>query len=141
MQNNKRRPIKTVSFTDLQDLGFEILVTEFMKKMPSGEEKPSVKVVSVTKGGKDFPREYMQKFLWIMGVDTENCKWWVVPKKDHRRVLSNTPTHNYRYMGYERLDRDWIESGRASEEAIMLSSRMKDMTEVTGRMKRGGDDE
>lgn len=144
--SHQKRPIKTVSFADLRDIGITIFTQEFTKEFPDGTAKPSVKVVRAVKTNKngeevDFSREHMQEILYVLGIDTYACKWWVVPKKGHRRILDNLPVNDYRYMGYERLDRDWLMSGHASEDAIMRSSRMKDMDATTRKMKQGGDDE
>lgn len=139
--NQKKRPIRTVSFADLEHLGFTILVQEFTKELDNGHEKPAVKVVRADKNGIPCSRQDMQELLYSFGIDTKGCKWWVVPKTTHRCMHTKEPVYNYRYMGYERLDPVWVRSGLASEEAIMRSSRMGDMVETTNKMKRGGDSE
>ena len=143
-----RRPIKSVSFADLKEIGIDVYVTEFEKTKPDGSIATAVKVVRVTKTtqeGKviDVNKDFMENLLYTLGIDTydPSLRWWVSPKK-HHRTLSHGPSivYDYRYQGYERIDEVWKKSGRASEEAIMYDSKMSDMDDVIYKMKRGGDE-
>jgi len=136
-----RRPVQTISFHDLESVGFEIFVQEFTKEKPDGSLQTAVKVVKVLKGGVDFDKEDMKELLYIMGIDTHGSNFWVTPKKKHRALSQSTPVYNYRYMGYERVDKEYIKSGRASHEAIMYASSMRDMQEHAEKLQNGGDDE
>lgn len=135
----ENRPVQYISFHDLKDIGIEVIVKEFDKELDNGQTKTAVKVVEVLRNGKPFPRHYMMEFLWILGIDTRNQKFWVRPKQPHRALTTKDRVYDYRYMGYERLDKEWIRSGRASEEAIALSSRMSDMGDHLNQMKNGGE--
>ncbi|NIQ08007.1 MAG: hypothetical protein GWO20_20525, partial [Candidatus Korarchaeota archaeon] len=109
------------------------------KEKPNGQITTAVKVLRVTKNGKNFPKSYMMELLRVLGVDTSE-RIWVRPKTRHRPLMSQTPVYDYRYEGYERTDREHIESGRASIEAQMFSSNMKDMSDVAESLKQGGGD-
>jgi len=134
-----RRPTAYISFEDLEALGFEIFVQEFTKEKPDGSHQTAVKVVRVLKRGVVFPKNDMKELLYIMGIDTHNSNFWVTPKKKHRALSKSEPVYNYRYMGYERTDKEYIKSGRASHEAIMFSSSMSDMQEHAEKLQSGGE--
>ena len=134
----QRRPTVSVSFHDLEQIGIHVEVQEFPKTKPSGEITTAVKVIKVTKDGKNFPKSYMMELLRVLGIDISE-RVWVRPKTRHRALTSKTPVYDYRYEGYERQDSEHLNSGRASHEVQMFASNMKDMHEVTDRMSRGGD--
>lgn len=144
---HKSRPVLAISFYDLRRVGFEIDVQEFDKKIKvKGEDgllkeinKPSVKINSVKRYGEPFPKAEMIEFLWILGIDTKEQRFWVVPKKQHRPHLTKIPQFDYRYMGYERIDREWLEGSRASDDVRAFTSRMKDMAEQLRVMRNGGE--
>lgn len=132
------RPVLSVSFTDLEALGFQIYTQVFEKEKPDGSQQLAVKIIKVEKDGKIFPRHMMMEFLRVFGLETEE-RVWVRPKKLHRCLSQKEPTVNFAYQAYERLDKSWLQSGRASTAAILFSSNMKDMSEVAENMKNGGD--
>ena len=140
-----KRPVTFVSFQDLKSLGYNVYVTEHEKEKPSGELTTAVKVVKVEHdNGKDVsvvPKSYMMELLYILGIDTRdpNLHVWVTPKKIHRCLGQKEPAYDYRYSGYERLDKEYLLSGRASEEAIMYGSGMDDMHQIAYEMKHGGE--
>lgn len=143
--NNEKNPKQFVSFYDLRELGFDIFVKSFEKNLSGGRKRESIKVLKVTKkdssgGEKNIELETIKKLLWVLGIDT-NKRFWVEPKKYHRTLKDGKKVVDYRYCGYERLDCPWLLSGRASEEAIALTSSMEDMVEVLDQMKNGGDRE
>lgn len=139
----QRRPVNHISFVDLRALGFEILVQEFEKEKPNGTVDTAVKIVRVLKDGKVFEKQDMKEFLHPLGLDTrgENGKYWVRPKERHRCLTQKEPVFDYRIQAYERLDKEYIRSGRASMDAILFSSNMSDMSEIGDRMAKGGDGE
>lgn len=140
--DNQRRPTQYVSFHDLKSLGFEIIVKEFDKEKPNGSIATAVKIISVKKDGVRFDKEDMKELLNALGIDTQSngAKFWVTPKKLHKCLTEGKkPVYDYRYMGYERTDKTWVNSGRASIEAVMYSSNMKDMNEQFNTLSKGGE--
>lgn len=138
---DKQRPVVSVSFADLRQLGFEIEVSEHTKNLASGKESISVKIESIKKSGSVIPRAEMTELLFYLGLNTrKGGRWWVDYKKLHRPILSNRKVIDYRFVGEERLDKDWLASGRASTEAHVFSSRMSDMGRTLSKMERGGDE-
>jgi len=142
----RKRPVKSVSFADLEIIGIKVLVTEYEKVKPGGKVDTAVKVVKVTKtiDGKDYEvdRDFMRDTLWHLGIDTYDPKirYWVTKKTKHRTIFGdNTPVYTWRFQGYERCDDEYFRSGRASEEAIMFSSNFEDMGEIAHQMKNGGE--
>lgn len=142
----EKRPVLSISFSDLRRLGFEVEVEEFEKKIPAKDDegnsttinKQSVKVNKVTRYGKLIPKHDMIEFLWLLGIDTKEQRFWVRPKQTHRPLLRKNPVEDYRYMGYERIDTEWIQSGRASDDVMAFSSNMEDMAEELRKLRCGG---
>ena len=70
----KKRPVKSVSFADLELIGIQVYVTEHDKIKPDGKVDVAVKVVKVTKtiNGKEYEvdRDFMRDTLWHLGIDT-----------------------------------------------------------------------
>lgn len=141
-RNIEKPPVKTVSFADLESMGFEITVEELPKLKPSGEWDVAVRVLGVTKFGKPYPKSYMKELLYVLGIETlaEGAKYWVVKKRSHRCLSQKDPVYTYRFMGMERLDSEYLQSGRASLESYMYASKMKDMSKVVDNMRNGGGD-
>ena len=137
------RPVLSISFVDLEALGFSIQTQEFLKPKSGGDVKTAVKILEVTKDGKPFPRSYFKEFLHVLGIETleENSKYWVVERKRHRCLTQKDPVYHYRVMGYERLDETHRQSGRCSHEAYMFASNFSDMNEQASKLANGGDDE
>lgn len=142
--NNQRRPTQSVSFHDLASMGITVYVQEFNKEKPDGRTATAVKVIKVTKEENnkevEVSKDYIQQLLYILGIETSdpNLRWWVSPKRKHRCLTSNQPVFTWRYMGYERTDKDYLLSGRASQEAIMYSSNMTDMDSFSNELENGG---
>lgn len=74
---------------------------------------------------KDYKIEGIDGFYEIM-----NCT--------HRSRTGHVVTCD-RYMGSERLDKDWLNSGYASEEAKLAAKGDKSLIETIERMKKGGE--
>lgn len=136
----QRRPVLAISFVDLRALGFTISVTEFEKQKPSGDVVTAVRIDRVMRNDRIFPKPMMQEFLHVLGIDSlsEGSRYWCCPKKKHRCLSQQEPVVDYRIMGFERTDRAFLESGRASTEAHLWASNMKDMSEVAENLKQGG---
>jgi hypothetical protein len=147
VDNNQKRPIQSVSFHDLASMGITVYTQEFEKEKPDGRVATAVKVVKVTKEENntevEVSKDYIQQLLYILGIETydQSLRWWVSPKRKHRCLSTQSPVYDYRYQGYERTDKQWLISGRASQDAIMYSSRMSDMSSVTNQLENGGDGE
>lgn len=135
----QRRPTVSVSLFDLSQIGIHVEIQEFPKTKPNGEVATACKVIRVTKDGKNFPKSYMMELLKVLGVDVSE-RVWIRPKTRHRALTSQEPVYDYRYEGYERTDKEHLSSGRASMEAQMFASNMKDMSEVAENLKQGGGD-
>lgn len=115
---------KFISFRPLREIGFEFDLEEFFTK-----GKKRIKVKESRCKGRVVNKEVCKKMLYNLGLDTYNHPWWIEPKTKHRNGDSPEEIYDYRYAGYERLDKEWIESGRASLEAHLASSKMQDMGE------------
>lgn len=134
----QRLPVAHVSFHDLRQLGFEIAVQCFMKEKPDGSIQEAVKVLNVTRHGKNFPKSHMYELLRVMGLDTET-RVWVESKRKHRCLSQREPVYDFRYAAKERTDAEYLQSGRASMEAIMWSSKLGGMEDEMENMRNGGE--
>lgn len=66
-------------------------------------------------------KEDLDKLLWNLGMDVEKGYEW--NHCLHRALSTNIPQDGYRIEGYERLDPIWINSGYASLDAVIASSK------------------
>ncbi len=119
---------RSISVTDLEKAGFQILVKDVDGKL---------EVRRVFKDGKKYSLEEFFNGLHYLGLELDNLL--TLEEPCHHVMLSGKPTNNYRFIGQERSDISWIRGGYASEEAILNSSRMKDMVRGGMQMQRGGD--
>lgn len=55
------------------------------------------------------------KYLYGMGMDTAQGMW--VQACKHRPLLNKQPTINYTFLGYERIDDDWLHNSHCSIES------------------------
>lgn len=119
---------KYVSFADLASVGITIDVTE-------GDEP---KAEGIRKHGRSADlKTTLPKVLYILGiVDDHNLQ--IMPKQNHRDVHGKV-VEDYRFIGKERTDKKWLNSGFASDEAKMSQSKMKDMVSYASRLSNGGD--
>ncbi len=76
--------------------------------------------------------EVFKKMLFDLGMDVYNYPW-EVQKVTHRNRFGNTITCP-RYVGNERVDKEWVSSGHASYEAVAKSADNKILTDLF-RMK------
>lgn len=71
-------------------------------------------------------------YLWELGIDVENFA--VVEQVIWHRPLSaptNSPIYATRWIGQERTDKEWIDSGFASKEARLATANFSDLaTEI-----------
>lgn len=125
------KPVAWVSIVDMEALGFSFEFSEMPKTKQNGEVVTAVRIVSVTKDGEKFPKSYMAEYLHVLGLDTigEGKHWWICPKKYHRCLSKQHPVLAYRLMSYERSDKVFLESGRASLEIQLWASNMSDLHE------------
>ena len=137
----KSKPVAWVSVVDMEALGFQFIFEEMPKTKKDGEIVTAVKILSVTKENKPFPKSYMAEFLYVLGLDTlgEGKRWWVCPKKRHRCLSQREPVYSYRIMSYERSDAGYLQSGRASLDIQLWTSNMKDFDKVSEDLRNGGD--
>lgn len=75
----------------------------------------------------------LKTILWDMGMDTLNENFTLSEVVQHRNRLGKVVTSG-RYVGVERSDDDWLQSGYASEVA-MDKSRNSPMTDCLYREK------
>ena len=123
--NDNNLIYRAISFTDLESVGFKINIMEI---------EGSIKATGIMRKGE---RSYtLEKVLWRLGVLSNS--YLTVERCEHVR-LDGSRTTNYRFLGQERHDKEWLESGHASHEAQMGSSRMKDMVSYSGRLGSSGD--
>lgn len=125
-----QRPIiyRTVSFTDLESVGYQIYLTV---------DGDTLSVNKVTKHGQTIKVTDLFKALKFLGLRI-NHNLSFESKCEHV-TISGKRTNNFRVVGEERGDDEWLKSGFASDEAKMNSSGMKDMVSHIQRMSRGGD--
>lgn len=119
---------RSISVTDLESAGYQILLDM------SGER---LKVQRVFKDGMLVPLDTFYEGLYFLGLQVN--KHLVLDAQCHHIRLDGTPTDNYRFTGQERNDSGWLRGGYASEEAILSSSKMKDMVSSGMKMQKGGD--
>ena len=109
---------RAISLTDLEKAGYRFSI----------EDNPvSLKIYKVKKDGKPMAIDEFYEGLFILGIQL-NKHISLQDRCQHLR-LDGTRTNNYRIGGQERNDKDWLNSGYASEEAILSTSRMSDMTD------------
>lgn len=121
----KKAVQRSISFTDLQNAGYHIQLNE----AGTGEDYR-------VKMAESQPPEIF-KALKTLGLDV-NEMITIQPECDHR-TMGGKMTHNYRVTGRERVDKAWLRSGYASEEAQMADSRMGGMAAQCNRLSNGGD--
>lgn len=119
---------RSISVTDLELAGFQILVKT---------EDEKLKVRRVFKDGEKVSLDVFYKGLYFLGLKLN--KLLILEPQCYHVRLNGRPTDNYRFTGQERNDREWIDGGYASEEAILSSSRMGGMVGGGMQMQRGGD--
>ena len=117
-----------VSLSDFLKAGIKLEVT--------GEDD-HLKISGGTEDGKPYNMKDLPQHLYSLGiVNDHNVK--VMAKAMHR-TMDGRMVDNYRIIGKERTDKQWLASNFASEEAKMASSRMRDMVSQTNRLANGGD--
>lgn len=132
----KKGPIKFISFSDLESIGFKFTV-ESVSKVADFEDVLSYKLTKVTYKNRVVDTSTMDKVLNYLGVASNT--WWVAEPVAHYPSGKSKHVINHRFAGFERIDTKWIGSGYASLEALASSGKMKDLGSVMGRLQRGGD--
>lgn len=74
--------------------------------------------------------EKFKKLLWDLGLDT-NKPWEIQEDILHRNAFGEVRQCT-RYVGVERIDRTWIESGYASREAKDIATGSKLLMDIKG---------
>lgn len=125
-----KKPIiyRSVSFLDLEKAGYKITV----KHVDS-----FVKVKTVEKDGRIISISDLNKALKFLGLRINHSL--TIEDKCEHIPISGGRYYGYRFLGEERGDKEWLESGFASQEAKEVSSGMKDMVSYLQRMRNGGD--
>lgn len=72
--------------------------------------------------------DVFKQMLFDLGMDVFNYPW-EVQEVTHRNRFNNVITCP-RYVGNERVDQQWVESGHASYEAIAKSADNKILTDL-----------
>lgn len=114
MQNKHNIPY-FVSVAALQEVGFNLTVSE------------NNTIESIEQDHQRISESQFAEILHQVGMDTKNHKFIVIGPERHRYGDNPKIHFTHRLMGCERLDKDWIESGNASLEAYLASSKMEDM--------------
>lgn len=123
---------RAISFTDLNMCGYEIEV----EIVHEGIEETDYRVVAVKKDGNKQSLDDFYKAVYFLGI--KDNEYLHVEQVSEHRTMNGRLTNAHRICGQERNDKQWIKSGYASEEAILSSSKMKDMVHVGMHMQRGG---
>lgn len=85
----------------------------------------------------DIPNDVLLCYLQELGIDTQNHS--VIEQQAWHRPLSattNSPIYATRWVGQERTDREWLESGNASKEVRLAASNFSDLAselEILGK--------
>lgn len=115
---------KAISFTDLESYGL------ILEVVGNG-------ISAATYKGKSVGLGQVYKALEDLGI--RNNHHVSVQEKTEHRDSSGKTTFNYRIIGEERNDKAWLNSGYASDEAKMSSSKMRDMVGYANKLSNGGD--
>lgn len=113
---------RRVSFTDLQSVGFVLIV----------EETENNRLALV----KSCDKAEIEKALFTLGLKI-NSKLEIQNQCEHRRADGKRTT-NYSFVGEERSDKKWLESGYASDDVKLNNSKFTDMVAVARQLGRGG---
>lgn len=118
---------KSISFADLKAVGLELEVSE-------GEH---ISLTGAKYKGRRIDIKQIYKGLFSLGI--KNNQYVEVLQHCLHATADGTRVEDYRIAGQERNDKSWLNSGYASSEAQMSSSRMKDMVGYASRLSGGGD--
>lgn len=123
----KQKPYRWVSLSDLHRADFQISVSKDTEK--------NLSVKSVRYQGSEITLRAFEKALWAIGIDTRAHPLLVQYNK-HTTVLSQ-PVETFRFGSVERADKQWLESGYASEEVLLYTSNWSDIGEVAHSLQTG----
>lgn len=124
---------RTISLSDFLTAGIELEV----KETPISDDVVDLEVVGGTEDGRPFNIAKLPEMLYTLGIVKDHNRQ-VMAKALHRK-MDGKIVDDYRIIGKERSDKAWIQSGYASEEAKLSSSRMRDMVSYTSKLANGGD--
>lgn len=134
IKNNKRnnmgnykkyRPEKAISNSEFRNAGVEWILTE------------DNTIIGAKQGDKKFDRKWVDDLFYKLGIDTKYAVLTLTDVVGHRNS-KNKFVIDHRILGYERIDKDWIKSGNASEDAYFASSSMRDMVSFVHKLANGG---
>ncbi len=115
---------RTISFTDLEDAGYNIIVHVAEDETLYIEESQ---------------RHQIYKALKVLGIKINVHTSVEIQQVCHHRTMSGKETTNHRFLGLERTDREWLNSGYASDEVKVSRSKMGDMSRQLHKLANGGE--
>lgn len=118
---------KTISMADFSSVGICLDVSLV---------NDSLKVVGGTRGGEKLDMKQLPDILYALGI--QNDEHLEVMEKCFHRTLQGKVVEDYRIVGRERNDKEWILSGYASDEVKLSTSKMRDMVSYASMLKNGG---
>lgn len=131
------RPNQSISYTDLRSIGWNI---DFKPNYtPSGGDV-TYKVSRMSLNGREVYEADLEKALNTLGLDL-NRYHYQVDKKIHKPLTTGREASDYRFVAPERVDDSWLDSGCASQEALVCGSNFLDLDKYLAKMRRGGDRE
>lgn len=86
--------------------------------------------------GEPLPKEEIQEFFWELGIDNRIHDIEVIGPVFFK-ALDGTKVYTKYFSGQERIDREWLQSGEASDEVIEGTSGMFDIKQVLAQLRRG----
>ena len=119
---------RAVSLSDFSSAGVMIEV---------GEVAGRLEVLRVKDDGSPVTAKEFRDMLFTLGVSKKHPI--EVQDKALHHMLNDRLVDDYRILGKERVDKDWLTSGYASEEAKLSSSRMKDMVSYSSKLQNRGE--
>lgn len=119
---------RPISFQDLALAGIQLTVQNI---------EGILKVTKITKYGKRLDLDKLPDMLYTLGIVRDHNL--EIQDKCQHRTISGKIVEDYRFVGKERNDKEWLKSGYASEEAKISSSKMKDMNSHLRKLSRGGE--
>lgn len=124
---------KSISFYDLKYGGCHITVKSTHNSDPT--KPPRNEIEKFTYRGLPLDKEQIEKALWELGINTRR-PYTIEDPVAHRTNQHGVRT-DFRFLGFERNDQEWIASGKASEEVKLSVSKFKDMAEAMNELARG----
>ena len=128
----RNKVVRCLSFHDIIYAGYDIIEQEIQKV-----NKKKKVIYKIAKDGEELSPEEFQELLFQMGLDPFAGEKEKVLGPDKHRTLMGDVAYQRRFMLPERLDKDWLDSGYASDEALATTSGMRDMATAISSLQRG----